>query len=137
MTAMNDRSGDTTLMNTDGCSVPENNIALGLLHRGREYRLSPGDAPFVIGRDADVCDLCIASEYGSRKHCVIEYRDSKFVLHDDSTNGTYVQLGRADNVRVHNETIPLIGHGSFKPGQNFRPDDPELIHFVIRDLSPA
>lgn len=128
---MKDHDCDTTLMNAEGNAQSGSTIAVGLLHRGREYHIRPEDAPFVIGRDAD-SDLCIDSEYGSRKHCVIEYRESKFVLHDSSTNGTYVQLGRSDNVRIHNETMPLIGHGCFKPGENFRPGDPELIHFVIR-----
>jgi hypothetical protein len=104
-----------------------------LLHRGREYRIEPADTPFVIGRDAGTCDLCIQSEYSSRKHCTIEYRESKFILNDRSTNGTYVQLGRTENLRVHNETVPLIGHGCFILGRAVRPDDPDLIHFVIRD----
>lgn len=130
---MKDRDCDTTLMNTDSRSASGQKIALGLLHRGREYHLRPGDGPFVIGRDGEACDLCVTNEYGSRRHCTIEYRESKFVLSDRSTNGTYVQLGRADNVRVHNETIPLIGHGCFKLGKDFRSDDPDLIHFVIRE----
>jgi len=130
---MSDQDCDTTLMNADARISAVSSHVLGLLHRGREYHIRPEDVPFVIGRDGELCDLCIANEYGSRRHCVIEYRDSKFVLRDRSTNGTYVQLGRADNVRVHNETTPLIGQGCFKPGQDFRSDDPDLIHFVIRD----
>jgi len=134
MMAMAERNCDTTLMNNDGRSAVVQRAVLGLLHRGRQYHIRPGDTPFVIGRDTGVCDLSVANEYGSRRHCVIEYRDAKFVLRDNSTNGTYVQLGRADSLRVHHETIPLVGQGCFMLGKNFRPDDPDLIHFVIRDL---
>jgi hypothetical protein len=125
---------DTTLLNSTGNLPVANNVVLGLLHRGREYRIQPGDRPFGIGRDGAACDLCVPYEYSSRQHCVIEFRENKFVLEDKSTNGTYLQLGRADNLRVHRETVPLIGQGCFKLGQNFRPDDPDLIHFVIREL---
>jgi adenylate cyclase len=132
---MSDPDCDTTLMNADRRSPQPQKIMLGLLHRGREYHIRPTDDPFVIGRDGEVCALCVTNEYSSRRHCVIEYKDTKFVLRDSSTNGTYVQLGRAENLRVHNETVPLIGHGCFKLGRDFRPDDPDLIHFVIREVS--
>lgn len=121
---------DTTWMSAP---LPRRTLSLGLLYQGREYSLTPTDTPFVIGRDADSNDLCVRSQYSSRTHCTIEFREAKFVLCDSSTNGTYLQLGRAENLRLHHETTPLIGHGCFKPGQNFSADDPDLIHFVIRD----
>jgi pSer/pThr/pTyr-binding forkhead associated (FHA) protein len=130
--AMSDQD-DTTLLNAEGGQFAVQHSALGLLYQGKEYRIEPGDTPFVIGRDAGTCNLSIQSEYSSRKHCTIEYRDAKFVLNDRSTNGTYVQLGRTENLRVHNESVPLIGHGCFRLGRDFRPDDPDLIHFVIRE----
>lgn len=131
---MSNNDYDTTLMNGVGAQVAPQKIYLGLLYLGKEYAIKPGDAPFVIGRDEDSCHLCIRNRYSSRKHCTIEYSGTKFVLSDNSTNGTYLQLGRAHNLRVHNESVPLIGHGCFKLGKDFRPDDPELVHFVIRTL---
>lgn len=125
---------DTTLLNTASRLPVGPNLVLGLLHCGREYRLRPGDLPFAIGRDGASCQLCVPYEYSSRQHCTIAFRENKFVLRDDSTNGTYLQLGRAGNLRVHRETVPLIGHGCFKLGQDFRADDPDLIHFVIREM---
>src|SRR5438876_7503 len=95
---------DTTLLNADGGELPARQNALDLLYRGREYHIEASDTPFVIGRDSGGCNLCIASEYSSRRHCTIEYREAKFVLNDCSTNGTYLQLGRTENLRVHNET---------------------------------
>lgn len=112
-------------------------IALGLLYRGHEYSIAPENTPFVIGRD-DTSDLCISGEYCSRRHCSIQFRDAKFILCDDSTNGTYLRLGRAENLRVHRESAPLTGRGCFRPGKNFSTDDPDLIHFAIREtLAPA
>jgi pSer/pThr/pTyr-binding forkhead associated (FHA) protein len=131
--SMSAKDQDATLLNAEAAQVQPRQVALGLLYRGREYQINAGAPPFVIGRDEAACDLCVSSEYGSRRHCTIEYRDGKFVLHDKSTNGTFLQLGRAENLRVHNETVPLIGHGCFQLGRDFRPADPDLIHFVIRE----
>lgn len=125
---------DTTWMSTATQTARQQ--TLGLLYRGREYSIAPTDTPFVIGRD-EHNDLCVSNEYSSRQHCSIEFREAKFVLSDNSTNGTYLRLGRTENLRVHRETAPLAGRGCFKPGRNFSADDPDLIHFVIREtLSP-
>ncbi|MDB6061789.1 MAG: hypothetical protein JWM78_1892 [Verrucomicrobiaceae bacterium] len=125
---------DATWMSTS--TLMTRHLALGLLYRGHEYSLLPADTPFVIGRD-DSSNLCVSNEYSSRRHCAIEFRDAKFVLCDDSTNGTYLRLGRAENLRVHREAAPLAGRGCFKLGKNFGSDDPDLIHFVIRETLAA
>lgn len=123
---------DSTWLSTPTQTL--HSVALALLYRGRDYTLTPHDEPFAIGRD-EHCDLCIGDEYSSRHHCAIEFRNGKFMLCDDSTNGTYLRLGRAETLRVHRDCAPLTGRGCFKPGRNFSADDADLIHFAIRDAA--
>ena len=103
---------------------------LRLLYGSRETVLSPGDQDCVIGRDGD-CGVVVETAYTSRHHCTLAWQNDKFVLKDHSTNGTWLQLGRAEPLRVHNETVPLAGAGSIKIGRAFNDDDSGLILFKV------
>ena len=55
--------------------------------------------PFTIGRDA-VCDLQVCDDSVSRRHAVVEFRESAYFVSDlDSTNGVNVN----DEVVGHHE----------------------------------
>jgi pSer/pThr/pTyr-binding forkhead associated (FHA) protein len=76
---------------------------------GREYEIPP--AGLVFGRAADT-DVVIHSDDASRRHARITPEATGYVLHDESTNGCWVngervagmrRLGRADVVRMAGE----------------------------------
>ncbi len=104
---------------------------LQIFYQGQEVIIKPEDTPFVIGRDPASCQLHIDNNYISRQHCVILYRDNCFVLEDQSTNGSYVQFGRAHPIRVHQQSATLSGNGTIrltKPNL----DDFDLLLFRIK-----
>jgi len=89
---------------------------LKLRNCGLEFDLKSDMAPFIIGRDLECC-LTVNGTMVSRQHAIIEYRRTKFVLRDQSTNGTYVRphLGQAFYIR--REEVPLMGEGEISLGK--------------------
>ncbi len=85
--------------------------SLRLKWQDRSLILKAGDNPCVLGRDLE-CGFVVPSEYASRRHAVIEHRRGKFVLIDQSTNGTYVRVdgdGSASEMYLRREELPLMG----------------------------
>lgn len=68
----------------------------------------------TLGRSED-CDLVIPSPHASREHCLIEYNRGKFILRDNSANGSYVTHNQAE-LLFHQEQIALLGEGSISLG---------------------
>ena len=68
----------------------------------------------MFGRDA-ACDVVIPDPKASRRHARIESRRDKFVLIDQSVNGTYVQIG-AEQIVLLREELILYSHGSISFG---------------------
>lgn len=94
---------------------------LMLKYAGREIHLDGGEPiSFLLGRDA-ACDIVIADEKASRRHARIETRSGKFVLIDQSVNGTYVSIGD-EETRLLREELILYAHGQISLGR--RADSP-------------
>ncbi len=108
-------AGDVTgVMNVE--TFAQGGNILKLRNCGLEFDLKSDMAPFIIGRDLECC-LTINGTMVSRQHSIIEYRRNKFVLRDQSTNGTYVRphLGQAFYIR--REEVPLTGEGEISLGK--------------------
>jgi len=84
-----------------------------------------------LGRNDD-CDICIDSPLVSRIHAYIEYRSEKFLLVDQSTNGTRVQVEDNTPVRIRREQFTLMNRGLISLGQDFKKAISEhLIRFEL------
>lgn len=68
----------------------------------------------TLGRSDD-CDLVIPSPHASREHCRIECNRGKFILSDNSANGSYVVHNQAE-LLFHQERVPLLGKGTISLG---------------------
>ena len=69
----------------------------------------------VIGRSPD-CDLVVPADTASRQHARIEYRRGKFLLVDQSTNGTFVRFQDGQTLFLKREESPLWGAGQISLG---------------------
>jgi len=113
-------------------SVTTQALTLELGYAGKTIGLTPKEVPKRIGRSDD-CDLVVRSDSASRHHARIEYNRGKFMLVDESSNGTYVEVeesggGRRKLVYVRNEMFALVGSGRFSLGT--RPEnDPHVLTF--------
>ncbi len=91
-------------------------LALRLKYGEREIVCHRHNDAVSIGRDP-ACSLVVANGRASRRHCTIERRQDKFVLADQSTNGTYVTAEGAAEVFLRREELMLGKHGWIAFGQ--------------------
>jgi predicted component of type VI protein secretion system len=73
----------------------------------------------------------VSSPQGSRLHAKIEFRNGKFVLIDQSTNGTYVRHGTGAEIVLHREENILNGSGTIATGHSSRDKEDDVIRFVV------
>lgn len=83
---------------------------------------------FILGRAKD-CDLLVNSDLASRHHAQLVYRKGKFVLVDQSTNGTFVKPQGGKEVYVQSEALPLTGSGFISLGKAVSVDNEHLIYY--------
>jgi class 3 adenylate cyclase len=94
--------------------------------------LPPAQGSFSIGRNPDN-DLTIQDDYTSRNHVQIIYRKGKYVLIDQSTNGTFIVLPDGTNTLIHREEYVLQQKGWIGIGELRYPDHPDVIRFEVSD----
>jgi adenylate cyclase len=83
----------------------------------------------LIGRGQD-CDLVIPSTHASREHCRIEYNRGKFILNDNSANGSYVKHNQTE-LFFHQERTPLSGEGTISLGEPSANNSDFLLRYAI------
>jgi hypothetical protein len=91
-------------------------VQLRLVHKGQEIPRRRDADSFVIGRDME-CDLPITHHLISRRHCSIHKRGDKFVLADQSSNGTFVTVAGDTEFALHREEFILRKNGCISFGQ--------------------
>jgi hypothetical protein len=83
---------------------------------------------FILGRAKD-SDLVINSDLASRHHARLLFRKGKFVLIDQSTNGTFIKPQGGKEVYVQSEELPLSGSGFISLGKAITVDNDHLIYY--------
>jgi adenylate cyclase len=96
-----------------------------LTYRGRDVIRS--DTVF-LGRDASNT-LFIMDPMASRRHGKIELRGGKFVLMDQSSNGTFVTIGESSEIRLRREEIILYSTGKIAFGHSASDPEAEVVKF--------
>jgi adenylate cyclase len=104
---------------------------LSLDYRGRNVELAPSAQVFNIGRGPKN-DLVVDRELVSRSHAVIEFRQGKFVLKDNSTNGTYLLMENGARFFVRREEFILHERGVICLGQAAFEQNPDIIQYECK-----
>jgi adenylate cyclase len=86
----------------------------------------------AIGR-ADDNDLVIRGNLISRLHARIEINRNKFVLIDQSTNGTFVNALNGEEAFVRRDSMQLKGVGMIGLGKVPEAESPQTIRFVCEE----
>jgi class 3 adenylate cyclase len=84
----------------------------------------------ILGRAEDN-DLVIKGNLISRIHAKVEMRRGKFVLVDQSTNGTFVQNIRGEETFIRRDSAEIRGEGTIGLGRVESPGASLAIHFMI------
>ena len=105
--------------------------SLSLYYQYKKHELTSEDDVYTLGRDIQ-CSQMIASSLVSRVHAKIEYRRGKFVLIDESTNGTYLQTQDNETIFLKREEVVLRGRGVISFGEEFNKVNSDyLLRFQI------
>jgi adenylate cyclase len=102
---------------------------LRLMYRDHAIVCSRENESIVVGR-APSCALVVADMTVSRRHCTITLRDGRFVLHDHSTNGTYITVEGGGDILAQSEEVILGSRGRIGFG---RPPDASAEEVVEYD----
>jgi class 3 adenylate cyclase len=110
-------------------STPASTDALMILSVGEHHFSISHDHPIVtMGRD-ESNRVVINHPRVSRLHARIEMRKDKFILVDQSTNGTHVHRLDGRGVLLRRDEIELTGEGVISLGQASDADSPHTIRY--------
>lgn len=85
-----------------------------------------------LGR-ADDNDVVVKGNLISRIHARVEKRRGKFMLVDQSTNGTFLQNIKGEETFVRRDSTELVGEGIIGLGRVAKPGTPLAIHYICVD----
>jgi len=100
---------------------------LALSYASQQAALTAQRPSTLVGRDKS-CGIVVDDPLASRNHAKIELRDGKFILIDQSTNGTYLNQG-GKIIFLHGEELPLSGTGFFALGHEVANNSPDAVHY--------
>jgi pSer/pThr/pTyr-binding forkhead associated (FHA) protein len=103
---------------------------LRLRYGEQELVLNQFRAKASLGRGIN-CDIIIRDPRASRSHALIERRRGKFVLIDQSANGTFVGVvGESEIILKHEETV-LRDHGYLSFGHHSGDGRADVVEFEV------
>ncbi len=103
---------------------------LELVHGTHALELGPATSTLTLGRDAQN-DIVIADRLASRLHARIERRRDRFVLVDQSSNGTFVTVEGEGEIQLRREEMMLRGRGHISFGHPYQADPLETLEFAF------
>lgn len=109
---------------------PDNIDEMSLRYRDQSLKIGKERRNVVLGR-GETCDIIVQNGFASRQHIRIELRFGKFVIADQSTNGTYIRFSDGNVVRLAREEMILRGAGSISLGQPYSENPAELVEFSV------
>jgi pSer/pThr/pTyr-binding forkhead associated (FHA) protein len=101
---------------------------LQLEFEGKNMEVGPRRLTVTLGRGTGN-DLVSNESLASRYHARIEYRHGKFLIQDQSTNGTFVRTEDGRDTVLHREEFLLQGKGLIGLGRAPEQENPNIIHF--------
>lgn len=118
---------DVTRIEMPVNSVEKEVKYLSLEFQGNQTRLTSDDhRTFVIGRGVQ-SDLYCKTRLASRVHATLEFRRGKFLLTDQSSNGTFVETDDGENIFLRRQELPLWGSGQIGLGEEIAKENPKDI----------
>ncbi len=126
---------DVTRMAAPNLVVPQavKKVVLHIQWRDNGLDLTDKTGTVIMGR-GDQADYTVDDKLASRMHARIEFRRGKYVLIDQSTNGTFVETNDGNEVYLRREELALWGSGCISLGRGTKAKDAELIQFKIEEV---
>ena len=102
--------------------------ALRLSFGDQEFFLDEDTPAIAIGR-SETNQLVVPTQLASRHHAEIHYTRGRFVLHDQSVNGTFVRREGGQEVSLLRDDFPLSGSGSISLSEPLNDREEFMIHY--------
>lgn len=123
------KTEDATLMRAPWSAAQQSAAGrLAFMCGGTLLELGEGYPTLTIGRD-EQNDLVLRSPIVSRLHARIEFRRGRFVLTDQSANGTFVVGDDGTKAYVHRDDHVLTGSGTLGLGEAVTPGSEVLVRY--------
>lgn len=126
-----EEEGDVTYMNTISSLtdlVTQQGEKLTLTYRNKRFNIPSTIMSYTIGRDKG-CELLVDGALISRRHSRIEQRRGKFIIIDQSTNGTFIKTQEGQEFFLRREEFTLFGAGFISLGKKIDQNDDDVIQF--------
>lgn len=101
---------------------------LTLSFREQKIVVDEGRKGINMGRAEDN-DLVIKGNLISRIHARVEMRRGKFILIDQSTNGTFLENARGEETFIRRDSTELTGEGTIGLGRVAKAGTPLAVHY--------
>ena len=105
---------------------------LRLRYQGQEVVVDEGRTNISMGR-AEENDLVVKGNLISRLHARIEMSRNKFMLIDQSTNGTFVQSKDGDEAFVRRDSMQIRAEGLIGLGKAPDSNSSQVIRYICED----
>jgi adenylate cyclase len=116
-----------------GVMTPASAGKLRLKFEGGELLLSSDGLRKVAMGRADDNDVTIKGNLISRVHARIELNKTRFVIIDESTNGTFVQRDDGEELYVRRDSARLTGSGLIGLGRVAARGSPLAVEYYLED----
>jgi len=107
-------------------------MRLRLRYMDREFVIDERRPHVAIGRSEDN-DVVVKGNLISRLHARIEINRNKFVLIDQSTNGTFVQTSDGEESFVRRDSLQIRGKGLIGLGRLPEQDSPQTLRYICEE----
>lgn len=133
MEAFKDEADMTVMGKTQTIFRKAMSSNLELSFAGKKVTMTPESGPVSIGRD-NKNDIVVPDTGGmvSRSgHAKIEFIGRRYLLIDESTNGTHVYPNGSEKVFLRRDRLQLDGAGMISPGYDQAEAEAEPIRYVV------
>ncbi|MEA1937582.1 MAG: adenylate/guanylate cyclase domain-containing protein, partial [Pseudomonadota bacterium] len=121
------REDETTMrgVNVRAAKPVQSEPSLIITFGDREISISRPEERILVGRDEE-CDIVVDARYASRRHAMFMAQRHRFLLIDQSTNGTFLKGEDGQLVVLKREFQQLVGSGEVSFGE--KPEaEPEMV----------
>ncbi|MGD9388195.1 MAG: adenylate/guanylate cyclase domain-containing protein [Gammaproteobacteria bacterium] len=103
-----------------------------LRYLGKEVIVDPSRPHATLGRSEEN-DLVVKGNLISRLHARVEMSRDRFMLVDQSTNGSFIVTRKGEEVFVRRDSVQLSGEGVIGLGRVVQPGSAQAITFIQED----
>jgi adenylate cyclase len=122
---------DATVMVDDSLDARKIESQMELKFQDINIQVDQNRPSATLGRQSHN-DIVVNDGRVSRTHARIEYRRGKFVLIDQSTNGTFALIQGKKSITLKRDEAVLLGKGIIGLGRDVTEESPVAIHYFIK-----